>query len=100
MYEINELLEAKLYDSKEELLNDAIRHLFIYKPDLKLRLAIYKYKSGKLSLAKAALLAGLTWMEMKEVLIEKGVQPMLGAQSIDEIKMEVDNLNTFFKNKS
>ena len=29
MYELDDLLEAKLYDSKEELLNDAIRHLFI-----------------------------------------------------------------------
>ncbi|MBK9501724.1 MAG: UPF0175 family protein [Leptospiraceae bacterium] len=100
MYEINELLEAKLYDSKEELLSDAIRHLFIYKPDLKLRLAIYKYRSGKLSLAKAALLAGLSWMEMKEVLIEKGIQPLLGAESVEEIKLEVDILNIFFEHKS
>lgn len=99
MYEINDLLEAKLYDSKEELLNDAIRHLFIYKPDLKLSLAIYKYKSGKISLAKAAILAGFTWMEMKEVLLEKGIQPLLGPESIEDIKLEVENLNTFFESK-
>jgi predicted HTH domain antitoxin len=92
MYELDDLLEAKLYDSKEELLNDAIRHLFIYKPDLKLRLAIHKYKSGKLSLAKTALLAGLTWMEMKEVLIEKGIQPLLGPESVDDIELEVKSL--------
>jgi predicted HTH domain antitoxin len=95
MYEINDLLEAKLYDSKEELLNDAIRHLFIYKPDLKLRLAIYKYKSGKISLAKAAILAGFTWMEMKEVIPRKNIRS-LTTNNIDNI----ENKNSFNINSS
>jgi hypothetical protein len=31
-------------------------------------------------------------MEMKEVLIEKGIQPLLGPESVDDIELEVKSL--------
>ncbi len=92
MYQIQELIEAKLYDTQEDLINDAIRNLFINKPELKIKLAIHKYNLGMISLSKAASVAGLSWIDMKELLIKRGIKLHLGCETEDEINTEVQNL--------
>jgi len=61
------------------------------------RLAIHRYKTEGISLAKAADLAGLSWAQMKDVLVEHGVQPRLGPESVEEAREDVDVLHDYFE---
>ncbi|MCP4700435.1 MAG: UPF0175 family protein [Gammaproteobacteria bacterium] len=92
MFHTEEFVDAHLYQSEEAVIQDAIRHLLRSRPELRIQLAIYRYRTQDISLAKAASLAGMSWMQMKEVLSERGVQLRLGPETMDEAREEVDAL--------
>lgn len=58
------------------------------RPELRIQLAIYRFQTENLSLAKAASLAGVSWAQMKDILIERGISPQLGVETLDEAKEE------------
>jgi predicted HTH domain antitoxin len=62
----------------------------------RIRLAIYRYQTEGLSLAKAASLAGVSWAQMKDMLTEQGVQLRLGPDGMEEALEEVDALRNHF----
>lgn len=55
----------------------------------------YHYQNEGLSLAKAASQAGVSWARMREILVEKGMTPQLGPESIEEAAGEVSALRGF-----
>jgi predicted HTH domain antitoxin len=100
MLNVQDLVDAKLYDSKEAVIEDAVRHLLRSRPDLRIQVAIHRYLNESLSLAVTANIAGVSWAQMKEILLERGIQPRLGPQTIDEAQSEVETLRNFFSNRS
>lgn len=92
MLTIQDLIEAKLYDNEEDVIQDALRHLLRSRPDLRIQLAIHRYQSEPISLAKAANMAGVSWAQMKEILLERGLQPRLGPETVEEAEAEVQTL--------
>lgn len=58
---------------------------------------MHRYINENISLAKAANLAGVSWAQMKKILLERGVQPMLGAETPEEAKAEIDALRQHFE---
>jgi predicted HTH domain antitoxin len=86
---VKDLIEAKVYDSEEAVLEDALRHLLRARPDLRLKVAIYRYQHDEISLAKAAHLAGVSWQQMRDILLEHGVPVRLGPDSLAEAEAEV-----------
>ncbi|MBE0517084.1 MAG: UPF0175 family protein [Methanophagales archaeon] len=64
--EINALLRMNIYRSKEDIITDAIRALLESKPQLKVEIAMDLYKNEKVSLWRAADIAGMTMEEFKE----------------------------------
>src|SRR5215210_1898175 len=54
-----DLVRARLYSSEEEVLRDALRHLLRARPDARVHVAVHRYQTESLSLAKAADLAGV-----------------------------------------
>ena len=91
-----DLVHARLYSSEEEVLRDALRHLLRARPDARVHVAVHRYQTESLSLAKAADLAGVSWAQMREILLEKGVQPRLGSETLQEAEEEVQVLRDFF----
>ena len=91
-----DLVEARLYNSEEEVIRDALRHLLRARPDLRIHLAVHRYETEGLSLAKAADLAGVSWAQMREILLEKGIQPRLGPETLEEAEDEARTLRDFF----
>jgi Arc/MetJ-type ribon-helix-helix transcriptional regulator len=87
---LEKLLLAGLYNNKSEAVRDAIRHL-LEKYSNK-DLAISLYRQGKISIAKAAEIAGVSFSKMKDVLTEAGVRPRLGVELPDEIKEDYKTL--------
>lgn len=89
MLEIQALVNARLYPSQEAVMQDALRALLAERPQLRIELAIYRYQTEEISLAKAAHLAGLSFDQMREVLVCRGIQPRLGPADAAEAHREV-----------
>jgi predicted HTH domain antitoxin len=95
---VQDLVKARLYDDEESALQDALRYLLRGRPDARVQLAVYRYQSDStISLAKAASLAGVSWMQMKDILLERGVQPRLGPETLEEANREIQALREHFK---
>jgi predicted HTH domain antitoxin len=92
MLSAKEFVDARLYPDEPALIQDALRHLMRARPDLRIDLAVHKYRVGEVSLAKAAELAGISWAQMKDILLEKGVAPRLGPDDIDDARDEAEVL--------
>jgi predicted HTH domain antitoxin len=92
-----DLVEARLYDTEEDVMQDALRHLLRARPELRIQLAVHRYQSEEISLAKAAGLAGVSWAQMKDILLERGIQPRLGVQTLEEAEKEAQALRDYFQ---
>jgi predicted HTH domain antitoxin len=64
---------------------------------LRIQLAVHRYQTEEISLAKAASLAGVSWAQMKDILVERGIQPRLGPETIEEAEEEVRTLRDYFE---
>jgi len=92
MLRIRDFVEARLYESEEALVQDALRSLLREKPQLRVELAIYRYQTEDISLAKAANIAGVSIEQMKEILLSRGIQPRLGPETKKEALEEIATL--------
>jgi predicted HTH domain antitoxin len=100
MLDVQDLVKASLYQSEAEAIQDALRHLLRDRPDLRIGLALYRYEHEGLSLTKAAALAGVSWAQMKEIMLERGIQPRLGPETLEEAKEEMEVLHRYFEGQA
>ena len=54
MLKAQDFVEARLYADEEDVIQDALRHLLRGRPDLRIQLAIHRYQTEEISLAKAS----------------------------------------------
>lgn len=99
MLTARDFVEARLYESEEEVIQDALRHLLRSRPELRIQLAVHRYRTEGGSLAKAASLAGVSWAQMKDILLERGIQPRLGPETLEEAEREVQTMREYFQNR-
>lgn len=92
MLRTQDLVKAGLYDSEEAVIQDGLRYLLQARPELRLELAVYRYRTEDISLGKAANLAGVSFEQMKEILQSRGVQLRLGPKTQEEALEEVATL--------
>lgn len=89
-WQTKDFVAAGLYDSEKSVIEDAVRALLSEKPQLRLEIALYRYRTEDISLAKAAALAGVSWERMREILLSRGVQLRLGpeteAEAVEEAR--------------
>lgn len=97
--EARDFVEARLYESEDEVIRDALRHLLRARPEARIQLAAHRYQTEELSLAKAADLAGVSWAQMRDILREKGVPLHLGPETVEEAEKEVDALRDFLASR-
>lgn len=88
-WKTKDLVSAGLYEDEQSAVQDAMRALLSERPQLRLELAIYRYRNEEVSLAKAAALAGVSWERMREILLSRGVQPHLGPETEEEAYEEI-----------
>jgi predicted HTH domain antitoxin len=100
MLQANDFVRANLYKSERDVIADALRYLLRARPDLRIQIAIYRYQQDGLSLAKTAELTGVSWQQMKEILLEHGIQPQFGATSAEDLADEVESLREHFRNRA
>ncbi|PXF57126.1 MAG: hypothetical protein C4B59_15775 [Candidatus Methanogaster sp.] len=90
--ELEYLLKIGAYRTEGEVLKDALRQLLLSRPGYRIDIAAKLYTDDKISLGKAAELAGMSFDEMKDVLIQRGIKPKLGIATISEALDEIDVL--------
>jgi predicted HTH domain antitoxin len=90
--EIEYLLKIGAYHTEGEVLKDALRQLLLSRPKYRIGIAVKLYTDDKISLGKAAELAGISFDEMKEVLMQRGIKPKLGIVTISDALDEIDVL--------
>lgn len=61
------------YENTDAVVSDAVRELLRQRPELRLSVAVEKYRSGDVSLNRAAELAGVSAEEFKDELTERGI---------------------------
>lgn len=69
--EIEALVKSGYYSSKSDVVKDALRNFLETKSNLRLSAAVELYKDKKLSLGKAAELAGVNIVEFKNLLTSR-----------------------------
>ena len=85
-----DFVDAQLYSSEHEVVQEALRHLLQNRPDLRIALAVRRYQTDEeLTLARAATLAGVSFERMKELLASRGVALRLGPATLEEAQAEV-----------
>jgi predicted HTH domain antitoxin len=99
MMKAQDFVKARLYRDEEDVIQDALRHLLRGRPDLRIQLAVHRYQTEDISLAKASNLAGVSWAQMKDILVEHGVQLRLGPETIAEAEEEVTALHNYFEDQ-
>lgn len=85
-----ELVQAGLYPDEQTVIEEALRVLWQERPQLRIDWAVYQYQTREISLTKAAALAGVSFDRMKEILLQRGIQPRLGPETVDEAQQELD----------
>jgi uncharacterized protein (DUF433 family)/predicted HTH domain antitoxin len=84
-----DLVEARLYENKDQVIQDAFRHLLSDRPDLRISVAVHRYRTDEeLSLNQAAAIAGVSLERMKEILERNDVPLRLGPATIEETRAE------------
>ncbi|MEA1925545.1 MAG: UPF0175 family protein [Candidatus Altiarchaeota archaeon] len=72
--ELTALMESGEYASKSDIIRDAFRTYLEHKPDKRTLIAVELYRKERVSLTRAAEIAGLDTESFKEILRDRGVK--------------------------
>jgi len=89
---MDSLIRAGYYKDKENLQDEAFRTLLEVKPELRTEVAIELYKSKKVSLSRAAEIAGVSLEGMKTILKSRGIKIEVEAPSKSELEEETGEI--------
>jgi predicted HTH domain antitoxin len=91
-YDLEALADIGGYESADAVLKDAIRTLLRRRTELRLALAVEKYRRGTVSLNRSAGLAGVSTEECKTELPDHGILREAGFLEADEREGTLDTL--------
>ena len=72
--ELEALVKAGIFQSKNEVVDEALRLLFALRPELRFEAAIQLFKDGEVTLGRAAEIAGVTRWEFEDILASHEIQ--------------------------
>jgi len=90
-WEIEQLVKARLFPDQHAVVRSALRALFQAKPGLRQQMIVNAYTAGDISLGKAAELMGVSHEELKDILVESGVEVHLGPRTAEELLQDAAN---------
>ncbi|MFV9631791.1 MAG: UPF0175 family protein [Methanosarcinales archaeon] len=95
--EIRALIKYGYYSSIDEAIKDAFMTLLNVRPDLKISAAIELYKEEEISLSRAAEMAGVSTIEFKDILANKGIIRKIGARNKEELRQGAELIKSLRK---
>jgi predicted HTH domain antitoxin len=90
-WEIEQLVKARLFPDQQAVVRSAMRALFQVQPGVRQQMIVSAYTAGDVSLGKAAELMGVSYEEMKDILVENGVEIHLGPRTVEEVLQDAAN---------
>ncbi len=100
MIQARDFVLAKLYESEEDVIADSLHCLLLVRPNMRVELAIYQYQSSDISIGKAANLAGVSFEQMKSILLSRGIVLRLGPETPAEALEEVMTLRGHLRDRA
>ena len=91
------LVDAGLYGNMSELIREAVRNYIEQQKISAVDLAVELYKKEKVSLGKAAAIAGVSYDEMLGILYLRGVQPKFEPTTKKEGEKELEKAKRLLK---
>ncbi len=91
------LVDAGLYGNMSELIREAVRTYIEEQKITNIDLAVELYKKEKISLGKAAAIAGVSYDEMLDTLYLRGVQPKFEPSTKKEAESELEKAKRLLK---
>ena len=93
------LVDSGLYESEEKVIQEALKSLLNENPEIRIKLAIFRYKNDEISLARAAEIAGVSFEDMKLILVENGIKLRLGPKNREDARKEHLSAREILKNE-
>lgn len=90
---LDAVVHAGCFKNKEEVINEALGTFFAVKPELKLEAAIELHKEGKVTLSRAAEIAGLTIWRLKDILVNRGISITSPFFTKEELDKQIEGLD-------
>lgn len=90
--EIEALVKSGYYSSKSDVVKDALRTFLYSKKNLRIAAALELYRSGDVTLGKAAEIADMSLFEFKEKLKEYNIERIIKAESARKMDREIRSI--------
>jgi len=87
--QIDAIVRAGVFSSREKAMDAAVQTLFAVKPQLRTEAAIELFRSGEVSLARAAEIAGLDTEGFRELLSDRAIPETIEADSSEEMDRRI-----------
>jgi len=91
--EIKALVRDGHYANLNEAIKDAFRTLLNVRPELKTSAVIELYKEGEISIGKAAEMVGVSTIEFKDIIANRGIRREVASRSKKELDEGVELIN-------
>ena len=88
--EMRALVRDGHYGNLNEAIKDAFRTLLNVRPELKISAVIELYNEGEISMGKAAEMVGVSTIEFKDILANRGIRRNVGSRSREELEKGVE----------
>jgi len=95
--EMKALVRDGHYANLNEAIKDAFRTLLNVRPELKTSAVMELYKEGEISIGKAAEMVGVSTIEFKDILVNRGIRREVGSRSNKELDEGVELINKLRK---
>lgn len=90
--QLDALVKAGIFHSETEAVKEALRVLFMTRPQLNVEAAIQLYRAGEITLGRAAEIAGMTRWEFEDLLADRGIARFMSPEPIEDLERQVDRL--------
>ncbi len=87
--EVNALIDSGLYPDPQAVIIDALENLVQIKKASRLDAAIQSYQEGKVTLGRAAELAGMHHFEFEKILKARGIVKEVEVDSVEKLETGV-----------
>src|SRR6059036_554144 len=87
--QLEAVVRAGLFRDRQHLLQEAMQTLFAVRPQLKTEAAIELFRSGEISLLRAAEIAGMDFESFRSMLVDRGIPWEVQAEERDKLEERI-----------
>jgi len=87
--EIEAIVNAGIFKDKSDVLREAINTFFAVKPKMRLEAAIQLFKDNRVSLGRAAEIAGIDRWQLKDILADRGINIIVECDDSEEMDRRI-----------